>query len=472
MDEKLKELIKNYGKQQHQHPFLLVDLSGGKENTHTNILMSLLRFNDYMFFDSFLKEVLNVPEWDKNTNTIKLSTQRRAVGLKANKKSTGFIDLYIEYIDNNGKPQIIVIENKINGATDTPKQMLRYIASVKENAIKNNDAFDKWVNTTIEPSKSDINLQEIVKQECQGRHFVYLTSDNSKVPEDNSLPLFLRENSIIDYDSISYQDNILQWLKETVLRFCPYYDDGIAVAGLRQYIVSLEGMLSRNITVSSIVYDYVEEFARTNTPISSAYYGLINSIKELEDHSSALSNDNDIDTCNRLARELRKATEELVTKDSVPDGWVLHLSPTLLVLYRESWMRIARGSYSIPFVNFYTNPNNFLSGKNTKWQLHIEHFSPEKWGTIINKSKFCPTNHNRTASYDLGISTSTKTQDETDRKECINSVISKNKDIISIIDKVVDGISKNNYSCANDKEIRVALLEQLVKEISEYSTKE
>ena len=334
LDKELKGLIDNYGKQQNQHPFLLVDLSGGKENTHTNVLMSLLQFNDFMFFDSFLTEVLALPERHKVINSVKISTQFPAVGLKKNKrtnrKAYGFIDLYIKYIGINNDAHTIVIENKINGATDTDKQMLRYIASVKKSPIKETQAFDYWVNTVVNRSETDSTCHNNIANECQNCHFVYLTLDGSKVPEADSLPPFLyNENKpVIDYHPISYQDDILPWLKETVLHRCPYHDDGIVVAGLRQYIASLGSSLSRIISISSVVNDYVNNYANKKNNITDAYNGIWDSINKLEDYSDSLTDDNEIDKCNRLARELRKAAEGLITKNSVPDGWVLHISPT------------------------------------------------------------------------------------------------------------------------------------------------
>ena len=210
MDKDLLKLIHNYGKQQNQHPFLLVDLSGGKENTHTKILMSLLQFNNYMFLSSFLKDVLNVPDWNKDKDKVKITTQYPAVGLKTQKRTKGYIDLYLKYIDQQNQPHIVVIENKINGAIDTQRQMLRYIASVKKYAIKDSTKFKQWVQYVIRPLEKNQNDQNKIKGQCQNRHFVYLTLDNSKTPEDDSLPPFLLKNSIIDYNPISYQDNLLR----------------------------------------------------------------------------------------------------------------------------------------------------------------------------------------------------------------------------------------------------------------------
>ena len=471
LDQNLKKLIEEYGKQQNQHPFLLVDLSGGKENTHTNILFSLLRFNDYMFFGSFLKDVLNVPDWDRERSSVLISTQKRAVGLKRNKNTTGFIDLYIKYFDNNTTEQIIVIENKINGATDTEKQILRYIASVKDPAIEKPADFDMWENEVIIPSKNDPSYYDEISRQCLNRHFVYLTSDGSKDPDEQSLPPFLRDGTIIDYNPISYQDNVLPWLKDTVLRRCPYHDDGIVVAGLRQYIASLEGLLSKNITISSIVNEYVNGIVYANNTINGAYKSLWKSIDDINEYSNALLNDNEKDTCYRLSRELKKAAEERITKNSVPEGWALHLSPTLLVLYRPEWMRIAQGSYSIPFVNLYVKPDSFLEGGTLSWQLHIEHFSPEvwaEWDELNNKpgvnKKFSPTNHKRTACYKLG-QFDMDGQDADSRKKHIGSVIAAKDGIITIIDEVVGSIDSNKMKYKNDKEVRIELFKQLANRL-------
>lgn len=470
LNDSLKKLVEEYGLQQNQHPFLLVDLSGGKENTHTNILLSLLRFNDYMFFGSFLTDVLNMPDWNEDTSSVKISTQKPAVGLKPNKKTNGFIDLYIKYVDNTGQEQIIVIENKINGATDTQKQMLRYIASVKSNPISEPKAFDAWEKNTIKPSKEgDENKREQLRQECRNRLFVYLTLDKCKDPSEDSLPQFLYESRIINYTPISYQDDILQWLKDTVLHSCPYYDDGIVVSGLRQYIASLEGLLSRDITVSETVAKYVADTVSASN-IIDAYKSLGISIETIEKYSKNLSDDNKIDICNRLVRELRKAAEEYITKDAVPNGWVLHLSPTFLVLYKPEWMRIARGSYSIPFINLYASSKAFLGGKSMKWQLHIEHFSPDNWNEwkIVNGiNKITSTNHDRTACYELG-KCKIDASSANSRRESLESFINEKDDIISIVDNVIDTIDNNKTTYKNDKEVRVSLFNQLADTLIKY----
>ena len=470
MDESLKQLIKDFGKQQNQHPFLLVDLSGGKENTHTNVLKSLLQFNDYMFFGSFLTDVLNMhPEWDKDKKTI-IGTQHRAVGLKRDKNTNGFIDLYIQYEDKQGETHVVVIENKINGATDTQKQMLRYIATVKDKDIKQQAGFDDWVSTTIEIAQNgDTNKRNEIKTECQNRHFVYLTLDNnSKIPEEESLPSFLYDEKapLIDYNPISYQDNVLPWLKETVLRDFPYSDDGIALAGLRQYIASLERLLSKNETVTKKEDDYVREYFSNNKSWDS-YVSFYKSIDDLEDEPNLESDIDKMDICKRLARALRRAAEKQITEGSVPDGWVIHLSPTLMVLYKPAWMNIARGSYSIPFVNFNLRPESFFKNSDISWHLHIEHFSEKEWETWINankSSRFRPTNHNRTAYLDLGPFPNDY-QNAAGRRESILRFIDKHKNIIDIIDAEVDKISSNKMKYSNDKEIRVDLFKQLIAKL-------
>lgn len=472
MNDSLKKLVEEYRQQQNQHPFLLVDLSGGRENTHTNILMSLLLFNNSMFLGSFLTDVLNVPDWNKNTGCTRISTQVTAVGLNTNKRTkkntNGYIDLYIEFTDINNVKHKIVIENKINDAADTLSQMLRYIFSVKNTAAGDSSGYDSWAKVILNHCQGNNDLKNSISEERNNCHFVYLTIDGSKVPGENSLPRFMydEDDPIIDYRPINYQDDIFPWLKDTVLRLCPYYDDGIVVAGLRQYIASLEGLLSKNITISDTVNKYVDSI-KANKTINDAYKGLWNSIDEIGKYSKHLANDNEIDTCNRLARELQKAAEELITKDSVPEGWTLHISPTLLIVYKPEWMRIARGSYSIPFVNLYANPKTFLRGKKINWQLHIEHFSREKWNEWKSKNddkSLKSTNHERTASFDLG-QFKIEESNSNGWKSCIDTVIKKKADIIASIDEVVGIIDSNKMTYSNDKEIRVKLFELLAKKL-------
>ena len=457
-NESLKKLIKQYEKQ-NEHPFLLVDLSGGKENTHTNILMSLLQFKNYIL-NSFLSEVLGLPTWNE-VDLVTISTQQIAIGLKPDKKTNGYIDLYIKYKDSQGEEHIVVLENKINGATDTKKQMLRYIASVKNPTI-DEIAFDGWAKGII----NDESKREELKRECRNRHFVYLTLDTSKVPEKESLPpiLYNENNPIIDYYPITYQDNILQWLKERVLRDCPYHDNGLVIAGLQQYIASLEGLLSKNVKVNDEVLEYVREFFKKGMISWATYKDLTdNHINPLVNDSRTTSDDNKRYTYRRLARELRKAAEIIVTEKCVPDGWVLHFTPTVMVLYKQEWMDIARGSYSIPFVNFGATPEDFLSIGSIQWQFQIEHFSPEEWKKI-GSSKFTSTNHDRTAYYKLSDSFTIPSTDAEGRQKCILEFINKDKtqEIIKVIDNAVNFINSNKTLYSDDRAIRVELLKQLV----------
>ena len=449
----LKELIDKFEQRQQsrQHPLLLVDLSGGNENTHTNILMSLLRFNGYQFFPSFLRDVLHVSDWKRDTK-VTMTTQKKAVGVKKAKNTNGFIDLYIEYIDVDDNVQRIVIENKINGASDTKYQLLRYIASVKDNPIQNNIDFEGW--------RGSINM-DVLKDECSNCHFIYLTLDGSKVPEEVSIPKVVLDN--INYYPINYQVSILPWLKDTVLRLCPYYDDGITVAGLRQYIASLEGMMLQNMTVSEEVKKYV-----TNKIQCLTFKESFNSIQK--DINQLPKNADSVESYNQLARELKKAVEEFFTQDIVPEGWVLHCSPSLMVLYKTEWTRISRGTYSIPFVNLGASPTVMDSLKSVKWYLNIEHFSPDAIRQVAGKG-FSSLNHDRTAQFDLSKWVNSKGAPFASRKALFESVIEQCGPIIKIVDESVAQIKKDLSKYTRDSEIRIALLDVLLEKLKNNNEK-
>lgn len=446
----IQELIAKYEQQQQsqQHPFLLVDLSGGNENTHTNILMSLLRFNGFLFFPSFLRDVLHVSDWNQDPKTIIMTTQKPAVGVQKAKKTNGFIDLYIEYVDVSHTKQRIVIENKINGATDTKYQMLRYIASVKQKPIDDNIEFESW----RENIKTDISKLET---ECANCHFVYLTLDGSKVPDKGSLPEGI--DKFINYYSINYQDNILPWLKDTVLRLCPYYDDGVTVAGLRQYIASLEGMMPQNMLVSNEVKEYVSDKIM-KLSVKESFKTIQNDIDNLP------KNADNVECYNQLARELKKAVEETIIQDIVPDGWVLHCSPSLMVLYKTEWASISKGTYSIPFVNLGASPKVMDSLKSVKWVLNIEHFSPEKKQQVAAEG-ISSINHDRTAQFDLSKWVKTRRQPFNTRKELFESVIEQCSPIIKIVDECVALVKKDLSKYTSDSEIRIDLLDKLLQKL-------
>ena len=257
MIEKIKKLIIDYmgDYDKTEHPFLLFDLAHVNENDHTRVLMGILKYNKFQFLPSFLK-MIGAPEYKTQQNTpLKLEEQKKAIG--------GYIDLYFEYDSTNNSTEKVIIENKINEAGDTKYQLAKYIATVlypKMNSVEFTNKYENWRNC-------DNNNNDNDQEKFEHIHVIYLTSDGLKKPDIKSLPNFFRketdtkenfEGNHINYYPINYLENIIPWLVNDVLPKMPYSDDGIAIAGIRQYIASLNAMFN-GIGNSNIVETFVKE---------------------------------------------------------------------------------------------------------------------------------------------------------------------------------------------------------------------
>ncbi|HEC1790034.1 TPA: PD-(D/E)XK nuclease family protein, partial [Campylobacter lari] len=193
------------------NPLLKVLPAHDEVNLHSGILKSLLNPSENhkqgrLFLDLFLKEI-RLKDWFGESGDVKV--------LKEYKN----IDIYI----HNGTKHII-LENKI-WAKDQDKQISRYI-----------EILNKEENVSYKDIK---NIENIA--------VIYLTPYGDRDPSENSLngwnienvenELFLkRGNDKVLYRQISYEEEILTWLKksqEKVKNFCnlnqtiEFYKDAI-----------------------------------------------------------------------------------------------------------------------------------------------------------------------------------------------------------------------------------------------------
>ena len=311
--------------------FLLFDLASANENANTKVLKNLLKYNNGQFLNSFLNRV-GLPE-PNGPADIKVS--KRAIG----PKKTGYIDLYIQYDDVH-----IVIENKIYGAVDTEKQLARYIAKV--NGVSGKD-FEEWY---ANPSVSE-NI-----------HVVYLTADGTKEPSEDSLPEKLKE--LITYYAINYNDDILPWLEEDVMPNIPYADDGMMIAGVRQYIAYLKQLLTEE--TSEVVDAFVEGLKGTDV---ENYNSLLDAIKS--------NNDSEKEYLIKSLRKQLGARAEAIFSGDVEGEWVLHFTPTFIVLYKKSWAALDTRKYSIPSLHLNAGSTDSFLKKNclSALTLLVDHLS-------------------------------------------------------------------------------------------------
>ena len=403
----LSEFYKEYESKNNR--FLLFDLANANENANTKVLKNLLQYNNHQFLPSFLKKV-GLPAIS-DFSTIQVTDQKKAIG----PKDTGFIDLYIEYDGLS-----VIIENKIYGAGDTDKQLARYIATVNE--VKNVD-IDTWYNNPT------------VNKET---HVVYLTADGTKEPSDDSLPENIKKK--ITYYAINYTDDILPWLKEDVLPNLSYGADGIMIAGMLQYIAFLEQMLSNE--SSGVVDKFVKNLNLQGTDDVVKYKTLLTAIGENE-------NDKVPENVKKSLRKQLEARAEAIFSGDVDGEWVLHFTPTFILLYKKSWAALDTRKYSIPSLNIYAGSTKYFldNGCFNKMVLDVDHLSPAMKG---NYSGITFGNHDKTANFNLPDSNIERhnVNDPNARKEFYKRVIQQLQPIVNQIDQVVANLQSSGKKIA------------------------
>lgn len=410
VDEFCKEYESRNGK------FLLFDLANANENANTKVLKFLLQYSAQQFLNSFLNRI-GLP---KPNGPVSITDQEKAIG----PTTTGFIDLYIQYGDVH-----IIIENKIYGAGDTEKQLARYIATV--NGVSNKD-FDVWyANPSV----------------CKNTHVVYLTADGTKEPSDDSLPEELK--SLITYYAINYNDDILPWLEEDVLPNIPYADDGMMIAGVRQYIAFLKQLLTSE--SSDVVNAFVEWLNGNDV---DNYYSLLGAINpKIKDEPE------------NVIKSLRKqlgARAEAIFSGDVEGEWVLHFTPSFILLYKKSWAALDTRKYSIPSLYLYAGSTDyFLKNKClSTLTLGVDHLSPSM------KVKFPDLkfgNHDKSVAFELIKNPdSIKCSDinnQDARKDFYKEVVKKVQSVVEAIDNdVVSALLASGTPVTPDK-----ILKKVVK---------
>ena len=393
------EFYKEY--ESKKRKFLLFDLANANENANTRVLKYLLKYNNYHFLNSFLNRI-GLP---KPNGPVSITDQEKAIG----PTTTGFIDLYIQYGDVH-----IIIENKIYGAGDTEKQLARYIATV--NGVSNKD-FDVWyANPSV----------------CKNTHVVYLTADGTKEPSDDSLPEELK--SLITYYAINYNDDILPWLEEDVMPNIPYADDGMMIAGVRQYIAFLKQLLTSE--SSDVVNAFVEWLNGNDV---DNYYSLLGAINPKIKYEPE-----------NVIKSLRKqlgARAEAIFSGDVEGEWVLHFTPSFILLYKKSWAALDTRKYSIPSLYLYAGSTDyFLKNKClSTLTLGVDHLSPSM------KVKFPDLkfgNHDKSVAFELiknpDSITCSDINNQDARKKFYKTIISNIQNVVGVIDNVVVKMRNEN----------------------------
>ena len=478
-DNKIFDLIKNYigDYNTQEHPFLLFDIAHVNENDHTKILLNILKYNKCQFLPCFL-QALGAPEF--KSIIVAPKDQEVAFG----NKGTGYIDLYFKYRSLIDEEETFIIENKIYGAGDTMHQLAKYIATAYYESA-NIDFQDIWSNW------KDGNKSELVDEErLKHIHVVYLTADGSKKPKLNSLPKYFggrtdakgdfdEEEMKINYYPVNYANDIISWLENDVLPNMPYSDNGIAIAGIRQYIESLKVMFNSRGN-SKVIEDYANELGIEED--IDKYQEIINAmnvVKSLADKGKgkkdlrSLKNRlkdagfdvKDVPELHSLARELRAYAMGIFANDGFELGgdWKLYFTPSFIILYKQRWADLDTRKYAIPSIYFQTSTISLLSGKDAKWFLQVDHLNNNKKNGNKEQGSFRIGNHNKTAYYQIPIKTHLEKRDSKSRSDYYKSLISNLNKYIDLVDKAVEKIYKDCY--LERKFYQEKFLELLVSEL-------
>lgn len=418
--------------------FLLFELSSANENSHTKVLKYLLEYKNNFFLESFLERV-GLP--NKNSaDTIKIEDQKPSLGVvrellgdtKNNskiRKGDGFMDLFFKY-DNES----VILENKIYGASDTPHQLARYIASIND---INEDKFIEWYNGMKTDNGSSVDILKVP-------YVLYLTLDGSKEPSDDSFPQKLKEKLDNRFLPINYSDDILPWLEEDVMPQIPYEEDGMMIAGLRQYISFLKQLLYDE--KSEVLCNFFRKLDCLNDV--EKYNKIIEIAKSLKE-SDEESDDIPI-VLKSLRKELEVFAESIFVNDTegIMGDWRIHFTPSFICLYKQSWASLDTRKYSIPSIYFCGDQTDkFLKGSDPYWKLQIDHLGnnyvdfQEAAERIGGKLKLGPV-----ARFDIHDEVSNNTfnpNNKDERKEYYRKVTDSYCKLIKVINDIVANVPKD-----------------------------
>lgn len=226
------EVINKQNSIQKAYHFNVLDAQCGHivENSHTNILMQLLQYKNrygYVFLEDFISLAGFDIHIEKN-DVVQFNTEyfnKVNLDKESVKEKLGRIDGLI-YCKSKFA---IIIENKINGAGNQQRQLCRYVDAIINNL--------------------SVNMEQV--------WIVFLTREGIEDPDEDSVQ-YLRKKNLLDeknadddnnitgphYFPCTYRDNILGWLKDSVLPIVMHKEESL-YSGLVQYIDFLEGMLGK-----------------------------------------------------------------------------------------------------------------------------------------------------------------------------------------------------------------------------------
>lgn len=179
------------------------------ENDHTKILLDILRYQKnehYVILNSFLE--LIGKECEENPF---VTIQNITPQIDFNRE---YIDGLIEFPRKYG----IIIENKINYAVDQYKQIERYICTIQNHGIPNENIYVVYLTLNGEKEVSDISFTEEAKKIlADGKRFI----------------------------SIDYKHHILPWLQSLYIVIDNQEKEKLLTATIELYIDYLKGRFNQ-----------------------------------------------------------------------------------------------------------------------------------------------------------------------------------------------------------------------------------
>lgn len=235
------------------------------ENAHTRLLGAILKY-DMQFLHSFLERCCGKIYVQKTK--VKIEVERQYVkengawkNIKNNRLREGSYCCRPDCLVWKKDRIAVIIENKINRACETTRQVENYIEAI-------------YGDPNIFSSQSDENYKKI--------WVIYLGGDTAEMPSDKSLnnanKLFLIKGDNRGPGKhlclVSYKDVIIPWLEEDVLPKCPFGITGLT-GGLMVYIDYLKHRFEDNSSEEERFYNsspVIQLFEKVDKKISPFYY--------------------------------------------------------------------------------------------------------------------------------------------------------------------------------------------------------
>lgn len=326
------------------------------ENYHNRFLGKLLSYrninvrfkgynNDYFILNSFLdylknKFNLNVPVFCENNIEI--------TSLKGNNN----IDVLIK----NDK-YAVIIENKINAASDQPEQLKRYVEYVSESIKRENI------------------------------YIIYLTRQGGS-PSNDSFPKDLKKEFYSRYFELNYKDHILEWL-EGLIKIIPQ-NEVYLISALHQYIDYIKDLcgISKNKYMETEVKNKLIELLELNEKHPSSNIDLINKkINELDELKDYLNKLKIYEYFNKWYKDLEEEKENF--KKKMNGNGNIEIWKDENDNYPQVGIKVSKENKNYLFIIEYAFKYNklyygaFVTNKNDNKNIDVDKFLFEIFGDKI-----------------------------------------------------------------------------------------